>query len=458
MTSISITQPNNHQSGISMKEVPPGPQSKALLERMKRVIGRSNYCGLYGITLHEGRGLYVEDVDNNIYLDCLAGAAACTLGYGQQVLAQTYAEVASQLQHSAFVYSPNVYAIELAEKLIATSPGNFTKKVMLGVSGSDSSGGAIKAIRKFTHNETIIHFKNDYHGSTGLSQAASDFGNLNTGILPADRHFIELDFPSTSEQADQVLEQIRHNLKRHKAGGILCEPIQGDAGVQVPPAGFIRELRRITEETDTLLAIDEIQTGMARTGKWWAFEHEEITPDIFITAKGLSGGYAPVSALIGRQDVLDSLDPGQHLFTYGGHAPSTAVASKVIDYISQHNVLATVEATGQFLLTQLGYVQQEFPHIILDVRGRGLMIGLQINISSYLLAGKVFSTRCMEKGVYVGFYGVNADVVRIEPPLLLSMEQAHVIVDVVREVAIEMHEGTIPEITYKNVLLYSVGI
>ena len=441
-----------------MKGFPPGPQSIALLKRMRQVIARSNYGGLYGVSLQKGKGMYLEDADNNVYLDCLAAASSCSLGYGQDFLAQAYVDAVSELQQSCFFYSPNRHAIELAEKLVSITPGAFDKKVLLGLSGSDASGGAIKAMRKFTQNETIIHFKNDYHGSTGLSQAASDFGNLNAGILPKNQQFIEFDFPTSSEQTSDVIEQIRYQLIRHKAGGILCEAIQGDAGIQVPPKGFMQQLRTLTQETDTLLAIDEVQSGMARTGKWWSYEHEGITPDLFVTAKGLGGGYAPISAVIGRQDVLESLEPGQHLFTYGGHPASAAVAGKVIDYIIQTDLLSSIKATSQFLFTELQKVQQEYASIILDVRGRGLMIGIQINVSSYLLAGKVFSTRCMEKGVYVGFFGVNADVVRIEPPLLMSIAQATVLVDVIREVAHEMQEGSIPKRTYKNVNTYSLGI
>lgn len=445
-------------TGISLNGIPPGPQSIALLKRMRQVIGRANYGGLYGVCLQKGRGMYLEDADHNVYLDCLAAASSCSLGYGQDFLAQAYTDAVSELQQSCFFYSPNQHAVALAEKLVRITPGAFDKRVLLGLSGSDASGGAIKAMRKFTQNEAIIHFKNDYHGSTGLSQAASDFGNLNAGILPKSSQFIEFDFPASPEQAATVLEQIRHQLTRHKAGGILCEAIQGDAGIQLPPGGFMQELRTLTRETDTLLAIDEVQSGMGRTGKWWSYEHEAIVPDLFVTAKGLSGGYAPISAIIGRQDVLDSLDSGQHLFTYGGHPASAAVAGKVIDYITQHDLLSRVNETGQFLLTELRRVQQAYPDIIVDVRGRGLMIGVQIDVSSYLLAGKVFSTRCVEKGVYVGFFGVNAEVVRIEPPLLMTITEATVLVEVIRDVAHEMQVGAIPKRTYKNVRTYSLGI
>ncbi len=437
---------------------PPGANSQAILKRMEKSVGKANYTGLYGVVLQKGVGVFLEDVDGNIFLDCLAAASSCSLGYGQQFLTEAYFKTASTLQQSCFTYSPNLPAIQLAEKLIELAPGFFEKKVMIGLSGSDSSGGAIKAMRKYTKNEGVIHFKNDYHGSTGLSQEASDYGNLNSGIYPNDPDFIEFPFPRTGEEAEDVLLKIGYALQQKRAGGIICEAIQGDAGVIVPPPGFIKGLRRITHETGTLLIVDEVQSGMGRTGKWWAFEHEDIVPDIFVTAKGLSSGYAPISAVVGRKDVLDSLDPGQHIFTFGGHPPSAVVAWHVLDFIQKEKIVEHAARIGEYLIKQLKDVQQKFPDIILDVRGKGLMIGVQINISKSKLDGKVFATRCMEKGVYVGFFGVNADVVRIEPPLIIKKNEIEMIYQTISNVAIEMKECKIPAKTYENVRKYSIGI
>ncbi len=425
---------------------------------MKKSIGAANYTGLYGVALHAGSGVFLEDTDGNVYLDCLAAASSCSLGYGQSFLVDAYADTAKQLQQSCFTYSPNLPAIQLAEKLISLAPGAYEKKVMIGLSGSDSSGGAIKAMRKFTGRQGVVHFKNDYHGSTGISQEASDYGNLNSGIYPNDPNFIEFEFPTTAEKANRVLQEIKDTLHRGKAGGIICEAIQGDAGVVVPAKGFLKGLRQLTEQTNTLLIVDEVQSGMGRTGRWWAFEHEDIVPDLFVTAKGLSSGYAPISAVVGRKEVLDSLGPGQHIFTYGGHPPSAAVAWHVLDYIEENKLVEHAAHVGGFLLAELKKIQVEFPEIILDVRGRGLMIGVEINIQPLAINGKVFATRCMEKGVYVGFFGVNAEVVRIEPPLIISQADITIICQTIYEVAEEMKSGTIPKQTYENVKKYSIGI
>jgi 4-aminobutyrate aminotransferase len=437
---------------------PPGPQSIALWTRRKSLVGDANYTGLYGIALAEGSGPYLTDADGNIYLDCLSCASSTVLGYGQEFLARAYYDQAQLLQQSCFTYSINAPALDLAEKLISLAPGDWDKRAMIGLSGSDSNGGAIKAARKFTRNLGIIHFKNDYHGSTGLSQEASDFGTLNDGIYGNDPDFVEFDFPRTEADAESVLAAIFDTIISGQALTVLCEAIQGDAGCVVPPAGFMSSLRQITENNGALLIVDEVQAGMGRTGQWWSHQTENIIPDLFVVAKGLSGGYAPISAVVGRADVINSLSPGQHLFTYGGHPPSCAVAKAVLDYIDGNDLPANAARVGGYLLAKLAVVQQQYPEIILDVRGRGLMIGVQIDITSDTLAGKIFATRCVELGVYVGFFGVNGDVVRIEPPLIIDQNEADVVVATVAVVADEMRSGTIPAQTVANVKKYSIGI
>jgi 4-aminobutyrate aminotransferase len=445
-------------SDVAVPVFPPGPKSQALLQRLQHAIGSANYTGLYGISLEKGKNYLVQDVDGNIYVDCLSSASSCSLGYGQDFLIKAYSDSAKDIQQTCFTYSPNVHAIELAEKLKTLWPDQSEVRVMLGLSGSDSSGGAIKALRKYTKKPKVIHFKNDYHGSTGLSQQASDYGSLDDGIYSQNDLFIEHSFPTTDAQAAQRLIEIAADLALEDVGGIICEVIQGDAGIVVPPAGFIKGLRELTDATGTLLIVDEVQSGMGRTGKWWAFEHEDIVPDMIVTAKGLSGGYAPISAVIGRKEIIDSLSAGQHIFTFGGHPPSAAVACAVIDYIREKNLPDHAASLGSYLIGELEVIKAVFPQQILQVRGKGLMIGLQINIDASDIAGKVFATRCAEKGLYVGFFGVDADIVRIQPPLILDQKGADFILATIKDVAVEIRDNKVPQKTYENVNKYSIGI
>lgn len=226
------------QKTRSVKVSPPGRKSQELLARMKKVIGRSNYFGLYGITLVGGEGAYIIDLDGNVYLDCLAAASCNLLGYSYHQVADVYYQVAKTLQNSCFPYSPNRQAVELAEHLIRITPGDYPKKVLLGLSGSDSCDGAIQAMRKYTQKFALIKFKNDYHGSTGFSQAASGFRTLNVGIFPTSPNFITMNYPVTRQQRDTVLEKIELTLMKGRVGAVMAESIQGDAGIYVPYPGF----------------------------------------------------------------------------------------------------------------------------------------------------------------------------------------------------------------------------
>jgi 4-aminobutyrate aminotransferase len=437
---------------------PPGPKSLALIERMQQVIGRSNYLGLYGVALVGGDGCRVQDIDGNVYLDCLAAATTNVLGYGHDTVADAYHRVAVEMQNSCFAYSPNPYPVMLAERLVTLTPGLSGKRVMFGLSGSDSNGGAIEAMRKFTGKMQLLKFDNAYHGSTGLSQQASGFRSLNEGIYPPSDDFVSLQFPTTERGRDEVLRQIERFCKQGNVGGMLTEPIQGDAGVLVPADGFFVRAAEILDNYGALFIVDEVQSGMGRTGAWWAIEHEGVAPDLMVAAKGLTGGYAPMSALVGRADVLDSLASAQQIFTYTGHGPSAAAVLEVIDIIERERVVENAAKVGRHLLERLQAVAHDVPEVVREARGRGLMIGVEIDTSEDANACKVISQRCVEKGVYVGYFGDAQQVVRIEPPLTLSLEEADLVADTLREVVEEMRRGETPEATVERVRRYAVGL
>lgn len=437
--------------------LPPGPNSVKLVDRVKKVIGKTNYTGLYGVAASSGKGVYLTDVDNNSYIDCLAAASTNILGYDKKEVAEAYYESAVKIPNSAFGYTPNQETVDLAEALIKVTPGKFPKKVMLGVSGSDANGGAIEVMRRYSGKMGLISFNYAYHGSTGLSQQASGFSGLKTGIYQNSPDFIKMEFPTSLKQRDKILKNIESVLAWGTVGGVLVEPIQGDAGIVVPYEGFFTRLTDILHENDVLLIDDEVQSGMGRTGKWWAIEHEGIVPDLIIAGKGLSGGYAPISALIGRAEVIDSLDPAQQIFTYTGHGPSAAAASKVIQIIQEEDIVKNADESGAHLLAGLKEAVKNYPDIFIEARGRGLMLGLEINMQMNEFANKIFAFRCLEKGIYFGYFGPNQNVIRIEPPLVLSKNEADTIIKVVYEVADEMKKNRIPAGTIDKVKKYALG-
>ena len=442
---------------ISVKVPPPGPKSIALLSDVKKYVGRSNYAGLYGIGLRDGYGAYIEDMDGNVYMDCLTSASSTVLGYSQDEVAKAYYDAALRIQQTAFVYSPNAETVEFAKRLNEITPGDFPKKVLVGLSASDSNGGAIEAARKFTGKMSVISFDFAYHGSTGLSQAASGFRSLNEGIYDLnDPDFVKVPFPVTPRDGERVLKNIESVLSFGKTAAVMVEIIQGDGGTLLAPEGFFPRLREMLDKYNVLLIDDEVQSGMGRTGKWWACDHEGIVPDITVLGKGLSGGYAPVSALIGREDVLDSLVPAAHLFTYSGHGPSVSAASKVIDIIKEKNLIENGRKTGARLLKGLKEAEK-YSDVIVEARGRGFMIGIEINISKDLLASKIFAFRCLEKGIYFGYIGDKQRVIRVLPPLILTEDECDTVIRVVNETAEEMHNNRIPKATVEKVQKYTLG-
>jgi 4-aminobutyrate aminotransferase len=447
----------------SVRVPPPGPRSLALLERLQRSVARANNIGLYGITLVSGEGSYVQDADGNIYLDCLGAASANILGYGRSDLVEAYSHVARRIQHSGCPYSPNPWEIELAEALTAASPWGGDARVLLGLSGSDANDGAIEAARRATGRSGLISCQGSYHGSTGLSQQASGFPGMNDGIFAPSPDFCHIPYPGSPEAAERASTQLEAALATGRFGALLMETVAGDAGVFPPSPGFFAQARQLCDRFDALLMLDEIQCGMGRTGSLLAFTQEGVEPDLYVLAKGLSAGYAPISAIVGRAAVMQSLDHGQQVFTYSGHAPSSAVARRVLQVLQEDQLPARAAVLGEHIIQRLRELAERYPSVIKAVRGRGLMIGVEIDCGAETgrfgeLSARVFATRGVELGVYFGYIGLNKEVVRIEPALTSSQAEAEQIVQTIASVAAEFVAGSVPARTLENVKRYSVGL
>lgn len=451
---------------LSEEFTPPGPKSLENLKKLKRWVGKANYAGLFGITLAKGDRAYIEDVDGNVYLDCLTGASANILGYGNEAVVDAYSNAAAAMHHSCLPYSPNLEVTELAKQLVETLPDSDTYRAMFGLTGSDSVGGALVAMRKFTGRFSIMYCKHAYHGSTGLSQQASGFTALKEGLYRPTLDFIAIDYPAWNEDdpvvskhsAAQILEQMETHLKTGRVGGLIIETVQGDAGVHLPSPDFFIQAKALLKHYGALLIVDEVQCGMGRTGSWWAIEQEQVIPDLLVTAKGMAAGYAPVSATLGRAEIIDTLGSAQHLFTFSGHGPSCAAALATIEQIQQQKLVENSANRGRQLLQGLRHLQAEFPHVIKSVRGRGLMIGLEIAVDDFPSGAKLFASRGVQLGVYLGFFGDEQQVVRIEPPLLIGDAEVDAILRVCQQVTKEMATQTLPSSVYENVLKYSVGL
>lgn len=429
-----------------------------ILNDVRKYIARAQYAGLYGLVLESAHGSVLRDVEGKKYLDFLSAASSVTLGYGRQDIIDSYSKTAKKLTQSCFVYSPNIETIELAKKLIAITPGSFKKKVMFGMSASDSMDGAIKAARKYTQRSGTISFHNAYHGNTGLSAQATGFPGIRNGFLSSDDFFF-LNFPTTIIEVTFCLQEAEKYFQTNNIACFIIEPIQGDGGNLVPPANFFFELKKLCEKYGVILIDDEAQSGIGRTGKWWGIEHFHIAPDILVTGKGITGGYIPLGACIGRAEVIDSLEKAQHVFTYSGHPPASAVAKKVLSIIEKEHIIKNVSENGQFFINQLKNLTDQYKHIVnCEVRGIGLQIGLFIQSKNHLSLAILFGIRCLEKGIYVGYFGKNNDVLRIHPPLTITKNEIKHAINILSEVFEEWNNHKFPKSTYRKYKTNCVGL
>lgn len=432
----------------------PGPKSRALLDDRDKFISRSLHSSLYGIGIKAGEGNYICDVDDNWYLDLLSGAAVANIGYCRRDLLKIFTDASERLHFSCSSYTPTLECIELSEELIRITPGDFPKKVGFGLSGSDAIDGAIRMTRKYKGNKYVIAFKDSYHGSIGCAAQATNVVDL-VDEKWRDPFTIHLDMPKTEGECYLLETKLRHLHHDCDIASILIEPIQGDGGIVVPlsaPLGFFDVIERFQNKYDVPIIVDEIQSGMGRTGKWWAIEHFGITPDILVTAKSLTNGISPLSAIVGRKEIVDCLEKVEYLFTYSAHPPTCAVAKKVISAIDEEKLRENAAYQGNLFKNKMMEFAKENDLPSDFVRGIGLMLGLKLNDGE----GKIIGTRCTERGLYPGFVGRNADVLRIEPPLTISTLQMHSAIDKLQRTLME--RNNMPSHILEKVAKYSRGL
>ena len=249
------------------------------------------------------------------------------------------------------------------------------------MSGSDAMDGAIKMARAYTQNEGIISFRNSYHGSTAISINVTSW----KGISKTTKNHYHINFPKNIEEEKHSIKIIENIIKNKKIASFVFEPIQGDAGVIIPSKHFIKSILNICKRNNVVTVADEVQTGMGRTGKFWAVEHFGVIPDIIVAAKSVTAGYIPMSVIIGKEEIVDSIEKGQHVFTYSGHPPSCAVAMEVINKIGSGNYIKHVKEMGAYFISEIKKIRS---NIIKDVRGKGFMIGVEVdpNLAKIIIA------------------------------------------------------------------------
>ena len=415
----------------------PGPKAKELIARDAQFISPS-YTRGYPLVAKAGRGALVEDVDGNMFLDFAAGIAVVSTGHCHPRVVEAIQKQAAELIHISCTdfYYPGL--AELAERLSAVAPGKEAKKVYFGNSGTEAIEAAIKLARYHTRRDKIIAFHGCFHGRTlgALSLTASKavqrkgFGALLGGVfhIPYPNSYrcpYGNPSPCTCVESATFLEReiFKRLVDPEEVAAIFIEPIQGEGGYVPAPKEFLVELQSICRKHGILLVCDEVQSGMGRTGKWWASDHAGIEPDILCVAKGIASGM-PLSATIARASLMD-WKAGAHASTFGGNPVCVAAALVTMDLL-ETRYIENARRVGEFLLGRMASWPGRH-RIVGDVRGKGLMIGVEIvrDQKTKERAGdfrEAIVDRAFEKGLLL--LGAGENTIRIAPPLLVDEEQA----------------------------------
>ncbi|MBF0565806.1 MAG: acetylornithine transaminase [Nitrospirae bacterium] len=368
----------------------------------------------------KGRGMKLWSMDGKEYLDFMGGIAVNILGHCHPKLVVAIQKQAQRLIHVSNFFHNDVQ-IKLAKLLLDHS---FADRVFFSNSGAEANEAAIKLARKHAKSvrgegrSEIITALNSFHGRTIATISATGQPRFQQGfepLLPGFRHVPFNDVESIKEATTD------------KTCAIMLEPIQGEGGIRMPSPGFFKAVRKHCDENGLLLMLDEVQTGMGRTGKLFAYEHLDFEPDILTLAKGLGGGF-PIGATIAREEIAKSFDYGSHGSTFGGNPLACAAALATLETILEDGILlGECTRMGQIIMNKLIELKDKFPNIIVDVRGKGLLLAMELTRECSQVVQAVF-----ERGVLINCTSVNT--LRFMPPLIVSEEDIARLIDVLSEV------------------------
>ena len=430
--------------GPKLKTALPGPLAAAIIARDEAIMSPS-YTRGYPLVAKRGRGTRIEDVDGNEFLDFSAGIAVTSTGHCHpEVVAAVQAQAAELIHMSGTDFYYEGMAA-LAERLSAIAPMRGPHRVYFGNSGAEAVECALKLARYHTGRQQVIAFLGSFHGRTmGALSLTSSRTQQKRRFAPMVPGVTHVRYPYAYRGYDGELQDdaefglscaryieeklFKTMLPPEEVAAIFVEAIQGEGGYVVAPTIFMQELRRICDEHGILLAVDEVQSGCGRTGKWWAVEHTGVEPDIITIAKGIASGF-PLSACLTRAEVMD-WKPGSHASTFGGNPVAIAAALATMDVIEREG-LANARLVGAEIKARAESWLSLYP-IIGDVRGRGLMIGIEIieDQQSRHKAGELrdrLVDLAFERGVLLLGCGENS--IRISPSLLVKAEEAEIAMD-----------------------------
>ena len=388
------------------------------------------------IVIDHASGATVTDVDGREYLDCFAGISVVNAGHNNpQVIAAAKAQMDKLVHCSSYIYHVQPVA-DLAEKIAHIAPHGLTK-TFFGNGGAEAIEGAMKLARLYTGKHEFIALHASFHGrSWGTLSITGNQGRKKRGgpyasgvaFAPAPygyRSQWRNDPEECGRQCAKSIDDVIRFATSADVAAFIAEPVMGEGGIIVPPPNYFKEVKKILDQHSILFIADEVQSGFGRTGKMFAYEHYGVDPDILVTAKGIADGF-PLSAFTTRPEIAAAFKPGDHLSTFGGNPVSCAAALANIQFMEKESLPARAAETGHYAMSKLRELQKHNP-IIGDVRGLGLMIGVELvkdeKLAPATAEAEAIRDALLRNGVLVGVGGVYGNVIRFQPPLIITRPQ-----------------------------------
>ena len=416
-----------------------------LAERRARAVAPAAYS-IHPFYPQRAEGSYLWDTDGNKYLDWSTGIAVMNIGHSHPKVLEAVRAQSESFQHLCFAVGMHESYIEVCEKLSELAPGPSPKKAFLINSGAEAVENAVKIARAVTGRQGVIAFTHAFHGRTHMALSLTGKANpYKAGFAPRAAEIYRAQYPycyrcpysgpkkekqgedGSCCQSDltQLREMIKYTVGESEVAAILIEPVAGEGGFIPAPPEFLRALRDYCDEIGALWIDDEIQSGIGRTGAWWAVDHYDLEPDLVTSAKALSSGF-PVSAVIGKAEIMDRLEPGQLGSTFGGNPTACAAALATLEVIEEENLLERAQEIGAVARERLSALQKDYPQIG-NVRGLGAMIGIEFvtgeDKTPNPAAVEAIVTHARDNGLILLPTGTYSNVIRLLPPIRMSDEE-----------------------------------
>ncbi|WP_415238585.1 4-aminobutyrate--2-oxoglutarate transaminase [Seleniivibrio woodruffii] len=424
---------------LAQISAPQSEKTKELLLKKEAYVA-SGISASVPIFIKQAKGAVIEDIDGNRYIDFYAGIGVTTAGHCPEPVVDAIKEQAENLLHSCFMVSMYDSYVELSKKLTEIAPGSFDKKAMLVNSGAEAVENAVKIARAYTGRQGIVCFESGFHGRTLLTMSlTSKVKPYKYGFGPYAPEIYKVPFPNLYRgqlhvgKEDAVKAYLDYFERFFAAevdpshiAAIIIEPVQGEGGFNVTPKEYMKGLRELCDKHGILLIADEVQTGFCRTGRMFAMEHYDVSADLITMAKSIASGM-PLSAVVGRKEVMDSVGAGRIGGTYGGNPVACRAALATIKYMEDNKLADKSADLGEKIVARVGKLQADFP-VIGDIRNLGSMIGIEFIKDTATKEPDKYSVtaiieECRKEGLLLIGAGIFGNVIRMLPPVVLTDAQ-----------------------------------